>query len=122
MDKHFNCQVTAAKSDSSPPPNNSPLSGTGTVYYTDGSSSTFTFSVGNFWYPLGSGGNSTTTQVASVNYANYPSGSSGHTVYVFSVSVSIDPSKTVRAVMLPKITGSVAGYVAAMHIFAIGIK
>ena len=102
--------------------NNSPLSGAGTVYYTDGTSSTFTLAVGNFWYPLGSNGNSTTTQVAAVNYANYPTGSSGHTVYVFSVSVSIDPSKTVKAVVLPKITGSVAGYVAAMHVFGIAIK
>jgi beta-glucosidase len=99
--------------------NNAPLSGTGTVYYADGTSSSFTLSVGNFWYPAGQNGNPPNMQVAAVNYANYPTGSSGHTVYVFSVSVPVDPTKTVQAVVLPKITGSVAGYQAAMHIFAI---
>jgi hypothetical protein len=99
--------------------NNAPLSGSGTVYYADGTSSTFELSIGNFWYPAGQNGNPSNTQVAAVNYANYPSGSSGHTVYVFSVSVPVDPTKTVQAVVLPKITGSVAGYQAAMHIFAI---
>jgi hypothetical protein len=95
--------------------NNAPLSGTGTIYYGDGTSSSFTLSVGNFWYPAGQNN----TQVAAVNYANYPTGSSGHTVYVFSVSVPLDPTKTVQAVVLPRINGSVAGYQAAMHIFAI---
>jgi hypothetical protein len=60
-------------------------------------------------------------QVAAVNYANYPNGSSGHTVYVFGVSVPIDGSKTVQALVLTKVNGSVAGYQAAMHIFAIGL-
>jgi hypothetical protein len=95
--------------------NNAPLSGSGTVYYTDGTSSSFTLSVGNFWYPAGQNN----TQVAAVNFANYPTGSSGHTVYVFSVSVPTDPTKTLQAIVLPRITGTVAGYQAAMHIFAI---
>jgi hypothetical protein len=99
--------------------NNAPLSGTGTLYYTDGTSSSFELSVGNFWYPAGQNGNPTNTQVAAVNYANYPTGSSGHTVYVFGVTIPTDSSKTVQAVALPKLAGSVAGYQAAMHIFAI---
>ena len=61
------------------------------------------------------------TQVAAVNYANYPTGSSGHTVYVFGVTVPVDASKTVQAVVLPKVNGSVAGYQAALHIFAMGL-
>lgn len=99
--------------------NNAPLSGSGTIYYTDGTSTAFELSVGNFWYQAGQNGNPANTQVADVNYANYPTGSSGHTVYVFSVSVPIDSTKTLQAVVLPKITGTVAGYQAAMHIFAI---
>jgi hypothetical protein len=99
--------------------NNAPLSGSGTVYYTDGTSSPFELSIGNFWYPAGQNGNPANLQVAAVNYANYPTGSSGHTIYVFSVTVPINSSKTVQAVVLPKITGTVAGYQAAMHIFAI---
>ena len=52
--------------------NNASQSGTGTVYYTDGTTSTYTLNVGNFWYPAGQNGNPSNTQVAAVNYANYP--------------------------------------------------
>ena len=100
--------------------NNSPESGTGTVYYTDGTTSTYTLDVGNFWYPSGQSGNPTNDQVASVNYANYPTGSSGHTIYVFEQSVPIDSGKTVEAVALPPL-GSVAGYNPALHIFAVDV-
>jgi len=100
--------------------NNSPESGTGTVYYTDGTTSTYTLDVGNFWYPSGQSGNPTNDQVASVNYANYPTGSSGHTVYVFEQSVPIDSGKTVEAVALPPL-GSVAGYNPALHVFAVAV-
>jgi hypothetical protein len=58
--------------------------------------------------------------VASVNYANYPTGSSGHTIYAFEASVPIDAGKTVQAVALPAL-GSVSGYNAAMHIFAVSV-
>jgi beta-glucosidase len=100
--------------------NNSAESGTGLIYYTDGSTQPFTLNVGNFWYPQDQDGNPPNTQVASVNYANYPTGSSGHTVYVFEESVAIDPSKTVAAVTLPSL-GDVAGYNPALHIFAMSI-
>src|SRR6202000_722068 len=45
--------------------NNSAESGTGTVYYTDGSTSTFTLSVGNFWYDSGPNGNPSNTRLAA---------------------------------------------------------
>ena len=76
--------------------------------------------MGNFWYPSGSNGNPSNTQVASVNYANYPSGSSGHTIYLFEQSVPLAAGKTVEAVQLPSL-GNVAGYNAALHIFAMAI-
>ncbi len=100
--------------------NNAAESGTGTIYYTDGTTSTFTLDVGNFWDPAGQDGNPANVQVAAVDYANYPTGSSGHTVYVFAATVSLDPGKTVRAVALPAL-GSVAGYNPALHVFALGI-
>jgi len=100
--------------------NNSAESGTGTVYYTDGTTSTFTLDVGNFWYASGQSGNPANDQVASVNYANYPTGSSGHTIYVFEQSVPIDSAKTVEAVSLPAL-GSVQGYNAALHVFALDV-
>ncbi len=100
--------------------NNSAESGSGTIYYTDGSTSTYSLGVGNFWYASGQSGNPTNNQVASVNYANYPTGSSGHTVYVFEQSVPIDSGKTVEAVALPAL-GSVQGYNPALHVFAIDV-
>ena len=100
--------------------NNSAESGTGLIYYTDGTTQPFTLNVGNFWYQQNTNGNPPNVQVASVNYANYPTGSSGHQVYVFEQSVPIDPSKTVAAVTLPSL-GDVAGYNPALHIFAMSI-
>jgi hypothetical protein len=100
--------------------NNSPESGTGTIYYTDGTSQSFTLGVGNFWYASGQNGNPDNVQVAGVDYANYPSGSSGHEVYVFEQSVPLESGKTAEAVTLPSL-GSVVGYNAALHVFAMAI-
>ncbi|MGH3158162.1 MAG: NEW3 domain-containing protein, partial [Streptosporangiaceae bacterium] len=100
--------------------NNSAESGSGTIYYTDGTQQSFSLDVGNFWWPQGQDGNPANTQVAGVDYANYPTGSSGHEVYVFEQSVPIDPAKTVEAVVLPEL-GNVAGYNAALHIFGMTI-
>ena len=98
--------------------NNSAETGTGTIYYTDGSSQAFTLSAGNFWYPAGQNGNPSGVQVAAVNYANYPTGSSGHTIYVFEQNVPLTAGKSIRAVTLPSL-GNVAGYNAALHVFAL---
>ena len=100
--------------------NNSAESGTGTIYYTDGTTQTFTLDIGNFWYPSGQNGNPANTQVASVNYANYPTGSSGHTLYLFEQNVALQAGKTVEAVTLPSL-GSVAGYNPALHVFAMAV-
>ena len=56
-----------------------------------------------------------------MNYANYPTGSSGHTVYAFEQSVPLTAGKRVQAVTLPSL-GSVIGYNAALHIFALSIS
>ena len=98
--------------------NNSAESGTGTIYYTDGSTQAFTLSIGNFWYQSGQSGNPSNTTVAAVNYANYPTGSSGHTIFVFEQNIPLTAGKTVAAITLPTI-GSVTGYNAALHLFAL---
>lgn len=92
-------------------------SGTGTVYYSDGSSQTFRLQFDDFWYTPGP----ENTIVASTPYVNSPTGKYGHTVYVFFAHVPIDASKKVTAVGLPAISASSAGHVTAMHIFAIGV-
>jgi beta-galactosidase GanA len=89
--------------------NNSAESGTGTIYYTDGTTQPFTLSVGNFWYASGQSGNPSNTQVAA-----------GHTVYLFEQNVTLESGKTVEAVTLPNL-GSVAGYNPALHIFALAV-
>jgi len=96
--------------------NNAPVSGTGTIYYTDGTTSTYTLGSGSFWSPSGASGNPSQTQVAAVA-ANYPTGSADHTVYVFATTVPVDAGKTVETVALPPLN-SVAGHNAALHIFA----
>jgi len=106
--------------------NNSALSGTGTIVYTDGTTQSFTMDVGNFWYPAGQDGNPNNIQVAS-SFANYPTGTSEgtsyqHTVYVFATTVPINPDKQLAAVILPDVNGgTVAGYTAAIHIFALSV-
>ncbi len=66
------------------------------------------------------GPESANVQVAGVNYANYPTGSSGHEVFVFEQSVPLAAGKTIEAVTLPFL-GDVAGYNAALHIFALAV-
>jgi len=100
--------------------NNSAESGTGVIYYADGTTQPFSLSVGNFWYPSGQSGNPPDVQVAGVNFANFPTGSSGHEVFVFEQSVPLAQGKTVEAVTLPAL-GNVAGYNPALHIFAMAI-
>jgi hypothetical protein len=100
--------------------NNSTLTGTGTVYYTDGTSSTFTLDVGNFYFAPGSNGNPSNTAAIAEPTLHYPSGPQSHTSYVFEQSVSIDPSKAVEAVQLPSL-GDVSGYSPALHVFGIAI-
>jgi hypothetical protein len=51
---------------------------------------------------------------------NYPTGSSGHEVFVFEESVPLAAGKTIEAVILPS-PGDVAGYNAALHIFALAV-
>jgi hypothetical protein len=55
-----------------------------------------------------------------VNYANFPTGSSGHEVFVFEQSVPLAAGKTIEAVTLPSL-GDVAGYNPALHVFALAV-
>ena len=100
--------------------NNAVESGTGTIYYTDGTTQSFTLDVGNFWNPSGSNGNPGNVVAAGVDYANETTGPTTHEVYVFEQSVPLAAGKTVEAVTLPSL-GNVAGYNPALHIFAMAI-
>ncbi|WP_190814937.1 alkaline phosphatase family protein [Saccharopolyspora pogona] len=89
-----------------------PLTGTGTVTYTDGTTQTFTLAFSDWTL---NGGRSTAlptnSVVAKLPYRNKASGPQSVNTYVFSASAAIDPSKTIQMVQLPKPT---TGY---LHIF-----
>jgi beta-galactosidase len=99
--------------------------GPGTVYYTDGTTSSFTVTLDNYFYPPDSPGDDV---VASTPYLNSqglggrPRGQRQHTVYVYYAGVAVDPSRTVQAVILPP-GGSVpgSGRISGMHVFSMAV-
>jgi hypothetical protein len=92
-------------------------SGTGTVFYADGTTDTFTVGLDDFWYDPGAG-NAT---VAAMPYLNSPTGRYDHAVKIFATTVAINPAKQVEAVALPMISAGSAGHSTAMHVFALGV-
>ena len=89
-------------------------SGSGTIYYTDGTTGRFTLALASY---LGSPGPGNET-VAVLPYVNGAAGRSEHDAHVFYAGVPITPDKTVRAVTLP---GQGSAAASAMHIFAVAI-
>jgi hypothetical protein len=89
--------------------------GSGTVYYTDGSTSTFQLTLASYLGPPNPGSDS----VAVLPYVNGgPAGQSEQAAYVFYAAVPVTSAKTVQAVTLP---GHGSGRPSGMHIFAAGI-
>jgi beta-galactosidase len=88
---------------------NGSVLGTGTVHYTDGSSSDYTFTLDNFWYVAGP----SNSAVATLKQRS-------HTVYIFFASVPIVPGREISAVTLPPNGSSGTGVrTFGMHIFAL---
>jgi predicted alpha-1,2-mannosidase len=83
--------------------------GTGTVYYTDGSTQQFTASFSDWWNPT-----SADQVVATAPYQNQPTGQFQHSASLYYTSAPIAPDKQVLAVVLPEAPN--------MHIFAIAIS
>jgi beta-galactosidase len=102
-------------------------SGTGTVHYTDGSTSSFTITLDNYFSPPGTGNDI----IATLPYLNDSNpataggtaGKRNQTVYVFYTSAAITPGKTVQAVTLPTggVTPAGGGRISGLHVFALGI-
>jgi beta-galactosidase len=101
--------------------------GTGTVYYTDGSTSSFSITLDNYFDPP-----VTNDVIAALPYINDTNpatagdggqpGKREQTVYVCYTSAPLAPGKTVQAVTLPA-GGTIpaSGRISGMHIFALGI-
>jgi beta-glucosidase len=90
---------------------NATQTGTGTVYYTDGTSSSYTLSLDNWWNTAPTVAD---TAVATASYQNSSTGRYDHPATVWFAQVAVDPAKTVSAVVLPN-SGS------TMHIFGMSL-
>ncbi len=90
--------------------------GTGTVRYTDGSTSTYTLSVDD-WY---SSSPSTTSRAAVVTtYHNTPTGQVNDPVTLWRTDIPISPAKQVAALQLPD---SGAPPLGCLHVFALAFS
>ncbi|HEY3716492.1 MAG TPA: GH92 family glycosyl hydrolase [Jatrophihabitantaceae bacterium] len=87
--------------------------GTGTIFYTDGSTAPFTLSFSDWWNPAAAD-----QVVATAPYINAPTGRFNHTGNVYYAAVPLAAGKTVAAVALPT-TGTSPK--AGLHVFAIAI-
>ena len=87
--------------------------GTGTVYYTDGSTEPFILSFSDWWTPA-----DTDQTVATCTYINAPEGRYDHKGSVYHAAVPLRSGKTVQAVALPR-TGTSPG--PGMHVFAMTV-
>jgi predicted alpha-1,2-mannosidase len=95
---------------------NGSTSGTITITYTDGTSTTQTLSSSDWAQGPGTG----ETAVATMSYRNMNSGGSQPiTMYVYATTVPIDSSKTVASITFPNVANSVGSGNSAMHIFAV---
>jgi len=92
-------------------------SGTGTIYYSDGTAQPFTLSVPD-WYASPPAGIS---PVIETPYRNRPGNTQDdHPVSIYEVTVPLQAGKQVVAVRLPDVSSGVADGTTALHIFAIG--
>jgi len=99
-------------------------SGSGTVYYTDGSTRSFQVTLDNYLDGPGLE-NDIIAVLPYLNETNPPGGTAGkvdQAIYVFYAGVPITAGKTVQAVTLPS-GGSIpaSGPISGLHIFALGI-
>ena len=92
-----------------------PVTGTGQIVYTDGSTQSYTLTSPDWFSTTPPAGGAVAVTSA---YQNRPGNTTyTHTADIFSVTVPINPAKTLAAVLLPAV-GSLAGGTPALHIFA----
>ncbi|MGH3157729.1 MAG: NEW3 domain-containing protein, partial [Streptosporangiaceae bacterium] len=100
--------------------NNGTSTGTVTVTYTDGATSTAQISVADWYANQAVPGSD--ILVTTPDWNQPPSGGLGpHAVSIYATSIPLDPGKTVATVTLPDISSGVAAGQNALHIFALGI-
>jgi len=99
--------------------NNGAASGTGTVYYTDGSTQSFTIGFQNWIKATPVSGDAL---VATTSYVNRTTTGPAQKPSLFAASVPLEAGKTVAVVALPDISRpAVNSTTTSMHIFALGL-
>jgi beta-glucosidase-like glycosyl hydrolase len=96
-----------------------PVTGSGTVTYTDGSTQPFTVGFGDWANGTPPTGGDVAIRAA---YGNQPGNQTAWQTTVDYFPVALDPTRTVKYVTLPPGTPSPQGGIPAMHIFAMSIK
>jgi hypothetical protein len=95
---------------------NGPISGTITITYTDGTSTTQALTSSDW----ANGPGTSETPVATMSYRNEDGGTSQTiTMYVYATTVPVDSSKTVASVTFPDLGTTITNSTAAMHIFSV---
>ncbi|MFD4976162.1 hypothetical protein ACFWOI_40010, partial [Streptomyces sp. NPDC058424] len=98
-------------------------SGVGTVHYSDGTTSSFTLTLGDWWNGPIAGNDA----VASMPYVNSQGiggrerGQRQHTVHVFYTEAPVTAGKQVVAVTLPTGGSISSGQISGMHLFALAV-
>ncbi|HEU5378875.1 MAG TPA: hypothetical protein VFV38_25910 [Ktedonobacteraceae bacterium] len=88
-------------------------SGTATLTYTDGSTSTFTLGLTDWWTGTPAFSNVQVVQMSTINTRH---GTKSGAFYLYSVTTTLNPGKTLQSVTLPSsTTGGV------LHVFAVGV-
>ena len=96
-----------------------PITGSGTVTYTDGTTQPFTIGFGDW----ANGTPPTGADVAiRAPYGNQPGNQTGWQTTIDYFPVQLDPSKTVQSITLPQGNPQPSGGIPSMHIFAMSIK
>jgi alpha-L-fucosidase len=90
-----------------------PTSGTVTIHYTNGSTSTATLNSPD-WY-------SGSSDVINTTSRYTPTGTDPHAVHIYASQVSIDASRVVASLTLPN-SASPAANIASLHVFALTLQ
>jgi hypothetical protein len=96
-----------------------PATGTGEILYTDGTAQSYTVTSPDWFSTTPPDGGA-----VAVNslYQNRPGNTTyNHTADIFSVTVPLDPGKTVAAVLLPAV-GTLASGSPSLHVFAVAMS
>ncbi|HJP77857.1 MAG TPA: glycoside hydrolase family 3 C-terminal domain-containing protein [Pseudonocardiaceae bacterium] len=96
-----------------------PVTGSGTIAYTDGSTQPFTVGFGDWANGTPPTGGDVAIRAA---YGNQPGNKTGWQTTIDYFPVTLDPSKTVQSITLPPGNAIPQGGTPAMHIFGISIK